>query len=139
MNKSQSSIVKELAIKWHDGQFRFDGKTPFVTHPISVMESMAELGYGDLHQAVAVGHDLFEDTAITEKDFKDAGVVKIVIDGIKDLTHLMGESYDDFILRVKTSPFVAVKVHDIIHNGFDKPSNKQKQKYAKALRVLFKR
>jgi (p)ppGpp synthase/HD superfamily hydrolase len=58
--------MEHIARKWHAGQLRKDGKTPYIEHPKAVAELMGKWGFGpQCHGwavAVAWGHDLIEET-----------------------------------------------------------------------------
>ena len=50
------------AIRWHDGQFRKDNKTPYTTHPLRVAERLAKAGVTDVVVLkAALLHDVLED------------------------------------------------------------------------------
>ena len=55
--------VLDFAMKGHEGQFRKDGVTPFVQHPIRVANQLAHDGYGIIFQVIALLHDYIEDAA----------------------------------------------------------------------------
>lgn len=66
--------LKKLAEKGHQGQFRKDGKTPYVEHPRAVVELLTKWGVTDeVTLAVAWGHDLLEDTSVREEEIRQAG------------------------------------------------------------------
>lgn len=50
-----------LAIKWHNGQLRKDGK-PFIIHPLMVGQILAQNGFSEDVIAAGLCHDLLEDT-----------------------------------------------------------------------------
>lgn len=53
--------VLDFAMKGHEGQYRKDGVTPYVQHPIRVANHLAMDGYGIIFQVVALLHDYIED------------------------------------------------------------------------------
>lgn len=62
---------------------------------------------------------------------------KEVADVVEVLTHKLGESYHDYIVRVKTNPVATnVKIADISDNLSDSPSAHAIEKSAKALDYL---
>jgi (p)ppGpp synthase/HD superfamily hydrolase len=66
---------------------------------------------------IALGHDLVEDTKTTWDDLLDAGMSVRVIEGIRALTKMPGESYDDYKNRVfKSKDAMLVKLCDLRHN-----------------------
>ena len=82
--------MKALAERGHAGQVRKDGKIPYIEHPRAVVALLAKWGVADgVTLAIAWGHDLLEDTAVTEADIRRAagpnrGVA--ILAGIKSLT-----------------------------------------------------
>ena len=66
--------MKALAERGHAGQLRKDGKTDYVEHPRAVVALLRRWGVADAETlAVAWGHDLLEDTDVTEADILRAG------------------------------------------------------------------
>lgn len=132
--KSQLEIITELVETYHAGQFRRDGK-PYKTHLDFVSEYVYEHRYAvlsqqswkalfipekmDMIQAAAMGHDLLEDTDITEEIMIFHGVHPTVINWIKQLSRKKGESYFDFIMRLREPAVVAIKLADLHHNSTD--------------------
>lgn len=129
-----NETARELAFKAHAGQFRRDGKTPYFNHVTAVAEALP----GHL-EAAGYLHDTLEDTKITAMDLEAAGIPTNIIDIVKILTHSKGETNEIYWERVLTSPdALLVKLADINHNLSDKPTDKQRTKYKKAL-TLFAR
>lgn len=126
--KSIVEIAKELAFKWHAGQFRWDGTTPFVTHPVAVAANFTD----EQTRAVALLHDILEDTACTKEDLKNAGIPTDVIVSVVWLTRLQGQDYLGYILGVKRDKMACqVKIADINHNLLTVlPKNQSKYKLA---------
>lgn len=61
-------FVCEAATKLHDGQFRKDGLTPYISHPIAICKMMIDDGlYNQALFCVALLHDVVEDTEVTDK------------------------------------------------------------------------
>lgn len=104
-----------LAVTGHAGQYDKAGK-PYILHCLAVMH---KLGSDDEElNCIAVGHDLFEDTDITAAELKEKGVSDRVIQGIKNLTKIPGETNDEYMLRVKSSiDSIKVKMSDLEHNS----------------------
>jgi uncharacterized protein YegL len=68
-NEGPDAFLKVLAEKGHAGQFRKDGKTPYIEHPRAVVALLCKWGVYDKGVlATAWGHDLLEDTNVTEGD-----------------------------------------------------------------------
>jgi len=103
-----------LATNRHAGQFDRGGN-PYILHPLKVMYYLKT--DDEELQCIALAHDLVEDTDTTFKELKDMGFTDRIIDGIKALTKMPGESYDDYKLRVKDNPdAIKVKMCDLRHN-----------------------
>lgn len=105
-----------LAIKAHDGQLDKAGED-YIHHPIAVAANMKEDGYdSDDILAVAVLHDVVEDTDTTieliQKLFGDT-----ISQAVKAITKRDGEKYKDYLKRVKGNEIAhIVKLYDIAHN-----------------------
>ena len=86
--------VAELARKYHEGQLRDNGKTPYITHPEAVVKRLRGWGVDEqngeddiISLAVAWGHDLFEDTKIDEREIEKLNPYGWKIaEGIRTLT-----------------------------------------------------
>ena len=82
--------LKALAERGHAGQFRKDGKTPYIEHPRAVVALLGKWGVTDgVTLAIAWGHDLLEDTRIGEGEIRAAGGPRhgaAILAGIKALT-----------------------------------------------------
>ena len=112
-NEMLSKMIK-LATTHHNGQFDKSGM-PYILHCLKVMDL---LNTKDIElMCIAVGHDLIEDTDITENILRTEGISERVINGILSLTKIDGEDYDDYKVRVKKNPdAVLVKIADLTHN-----------------------
>jgi len=131
--KIQTEIVKDLAFKYHAGQYIRDGIL-YIQHPELVAYYLTLAGEEDDVIACAWGHDLLENTAIMEKDFREAGVNETVITNIKVLTKNKGEYYSRYLKNISGYPIAKkVKIIDIFCHLTDSPTNKQKDKYFLAL------
>lgn len=129
-----SVIAEEIARKAHDGQFRRDGITPYVTHPGRVAKRVS--GNEDA-EAVAWLHDILEDTSETEASLLAAGIPEHVVAAVRLLTKEEGVVYEDYLARINKNELArAVKIQDILDNLSDGPSKKQIKKYARGLLIL---
>lgn len=141
--KNIVGIALKIAKKAHKGQFRHDGKTPYITHPIAVaqrfMQPMFQKPEDDILVSVALLHDVMEDSNIQEKELIYSGLPESITKCVFILTKQECQSYVDYILRVKAD-FLAqkVKIEDIKHNlSTLEPKNKtQRDKYLLALYIL---
>jgi len=104
-----------LCTNAHHGQFDKGGR-PYILHPLRVM-SFLKTDDEEL-QCIALGHDVIEDTKTTYKDLTEAGISQRVQDGIRALTKVPGETYDEYKERVFASKdAMMVKMCDLRHNS----------------------
>lgn len=127
---------------------KFDrGKQPYILHCLYVMYQIPEEDKDG--RIIAVLHDLLEDcpewtpTRLLEEGFSNSQV-----EGIQCVTHLDGESYDDYIRRIYHSRVCdfaprRVKQADLKHNslitrlkGFRAKDFARMEKYHKAYTYL---
>ena len=123
----------DIAKKVHKGQYRRDGETPYIVHPLGVAIKFI----GDpILIAIALLHDVLEDGDITKKDLLKQEIPPIVVDIVEILTKKDGEKYLDYILRVKNSyQATRIKIEDIKHNYPTTHKSKQ-ERYDMALYIL---
>lgn len=142
----------ELATKAHTGQFRKDGITPYIKHPIAVADMMST----DEEKIVAILHDVVEDTDFTIYEVGGEAIKEYWLDNsmvlpnkvqltdiIKNalvlLTHGLDESYEEYIQKIADSGNLLafkVKIADMTCNLLDNPSEKQAKKYRAAIKQL---
>lgn len=104
-----------LVVNAHAGQFDKAG-VPYFLHVLTVMSGVDS--DDEELQAIAVGHDLFEDTSVTVEDLIELGASERVINGIMTLTKLPGESYNRYKSKVLASyDAMRVKKEDLRHNS----------------------
>lgn len=73
MNIDYDEVLK-FATKKHEGQFRADGKTPYIEHPIKVAELLLKYKKSrniDLIIAAGLLHDTLEDTYTSYRELLD--------------------------------------------------------------------
>ena len=117
----------------HEGQTRWDKKTPYFTHVKAVADSV----FTKEQKIVAYLHDTVEDTDVTLSE-----IIEIFGHGIGNavdaITKREGEDYDVYIDRVCSDPIaLVVKQADIRHNlscGIKKGS--MRDKYLLALKYI---
>lgn len=115
----------------HNGQVRRNGN-PYIIHPIRVSLEMSN----ELEKITALLHDVIEDTDTTLEEIGFLFGFEIAI-AVEALTKRKGESYHDYILRVKENKIAtAVKIADISDNLSDSPSDRAIEKSAIALEIL---
>ena len=93
MKEDIVEAMRLLAAKGHSGQYRRGpGRIPYLEHPKAVVNLLKKWGVTDeVTLAVAWGHDLFEDTDITEEDIHaaipDEGTADAIVMDIMALTN----------------------------------------------------
>ncbi len=133
MKQTIGEIAEAIARKAHEGQFRYDGVTPFITHP----EAVAGMLTVPAEQVVAWLHDGLEDSDLTADDLLEAGIPQFIVDAVVAITQLDGESYPDYHRRLAKNEMAAnVKIADMCHNLSDKPTRKSVRKYSYLLAHL---
>lgn len=129
----------EIAAKAHEGQSRWGGE-PYIMHPLRVMMKFKN----EDERIVAILHDVIEDTNITAKDLREI-FPDYIVTAIEAVSHIKGESYEDFIRRASQNPLAArIKIEDIRDNSsledygdvLEERDIKRIVKYAKALVFL---
>lgn len=104
-----------LAATKHEGQLDRGGM-PYILH---VMKVMHYLRTEDLElMQMAVGHDLIEDTDVTYAELRAMGTSERVIDGIRRLTKVPGQTAEEYKNGIKESyDAIRVKMADLRHNS----------------------
>lgn len=139
--EEQLKLAIDLANKYHYGQVDKSG-LPYILHPLYVMNNVD----GIEAKIVAILHDILEDTIINEQDLFICGFDLNIIKSIIALTKIKGESYDDYLIRVKNNVLArVVKLADLSHNmdinRLQNPTEKdyrRVEKYKKAYEYLKK-
>lgn len=127
----------KLAIKAHAGQFRRDGVTPYVVHPITTALLAASRGGQTDAIGTALLHDAIEEGRLSAYELERSGLSENVVKAVLALTKKPSESYALYIRRVKANHIAAfVKRCDIAANLSDDPTPKQRVKYLAALSIL---
>ena len=128
-----------LASRVHAGQVDKAGK-PYILHPLRLMMKFDGLE----EQLVSLLHDVVEDGDVTLDELRGLGIPEVVVTAIDCLTKRQGESYEQFIARIRPNPLATkVKIADI-HDNLDLtrlPVVRDKDleraaKYHRALRYL---
>lgn len=97
----------------HKGQVDKAG-VDYIQHPLFV----ASLVEGELAKAVALLHDVVEDSDWTLEDLRMEGLPEEVVQAVGILTKKRNENYEEYILRVKQNPLARqVKLADLKHNS----------------------
>lgn len=118
------------------------GGHAYILHP---MRMMMRLRTDDEElMAIAILHDVLEDTEYDPEDLENMGFPTRVLDGVRALTHYENESYDDYINRCALNPDAKqVKREDLRDNsditrlkGLRKKDFDRMQKYSRAFIYL---
>ena len=103
-----------IATNAHHGQFDRGGN-PYILHPLKVMHYLKS--DDEELMCIALGHDVIEDTSVTYKDLREAGISERVIEGIRALTKQPGQTYDEYKEGVFANvDAMRVKMADLRHN-----------------------
>jgi (p)ppGpp synthase/HD superfamily hydrolase len=101
-----------IAAQAHKGQ-KDKADAPYLLHPLRLMLRMDS----EAAMMAAVLHDVVEDTDWTIERLRGEGFSDEVLEAVECLTHRDGESYQDFVERVRTNPIARqVKVADLEDN-----------------------
>lgn len=129
----------EIATEAHSGQFDKAGED-YIQHPLYV----ASLVSTEKEKAVALLHDVIEDSSITKEDLLLSGIDPEVVEAVLILTKQPSDSYQSYLERVKGNELARiVKLADLTHNSnlsrlkkITKKDEDRLQKYAKAIEYL---
>jgi (p)ppGpp synthase/HD superfamily hydrolase len=103
-----------LATNSHAGQFD-KGGAPYILHPLKVMYLLKSTD--EELMCIALGHDIVEDCGVTWEDLRAVGMTERVVEGIRCMTKIPGETYDEYKAKVKSNPdSIKVKKCDLRHN-----------------------
>ena len=104
-----------LMVNSHHGQFDRGGN-PYALHPISVLNILG--GEDEELQCIALLHDVVEDTDVTFKKLESEGFTKRIIDAIRILTKMPGQTYEEYVEGVlSNTDSMKVKKADLTHNS----------------------
>lgn len=126
IEKSIITKAIDIAIKYHDGQYRDSGE-PYVTHPIAVASILVELGLDYETISAALLHDLIEDTEYSPAklliDFNAnilrlvEGVTKINKIAFKSRIDEQAENLRNMLLAMSHDiRVIIIKLADRLHN-----------------------
>ena len=101
-----------IAALAHKGQ-RDKAGAPYLLHPLRMMMRMNS----EAAMMAAVLHDVVEDTDWTLERLREKGFSAEVLEAVDCLTHREGESYQEFVERVRANPLARqVKIADLEDN-----------------------
>lgn len=112
--KNVLATAIKIAVTAHNGQFDKGGNA-YILHPLKVMHYLKsddqEL------QAIAVLHDVVEDTDITYQDLRLAGITERIIEGVRCLTKVKGQTLEEYLHVIcGNKDAMKVKLADLRHN-----------------------
>ena len=103
-----------LATNAHAGQFDRGGN-PYILHPLKVMHYLKTVD--EELMCIALGHDVVEDTGTTFQQLREVGMSERVIEGIRSLTKIPGQTYKEYKEGVfANDDAMRVKMADLRHN-----------------------
>jgi (p)ppGpp synthase/HD superfamily hydrolase len=126
-----------IAVEAHSGQVDKAG-SPYILHPLRVMLSLQS----NNERIVGVLHDVCEDCPGWDLGrFIREGFPENVIDALRSVTKIEGESYEDFVLRASRNEIGrAVKIADLVDNSdisrIHEPTDRDHKRLAKYARAL---
>jgi len=113
----KSVLAKAIAIASEKHMGAFDkGGMPYILHPLRVMSFLKS---EDMElMAIAVLHDVVEDTDTTYEYLREMGMTERIIEGVRALTKIPGETTDEYKAKIKSSKdAILVKMADLRHNS----------------------
>lgn len=106
-------LALSIATEAHKGQKDKAG-IDYIQHPLHV----ASLVSSDEEKAVALLHDVMEDSSYTLEDLADMGIPQPVVEAVSILTKKDDISYYNYLDEVKQNELArAVKLADLKHNS----------------------
>ena len=89
------------------------GGQPYILHPIRVMAAFSD----PVSQAIALLHEVIEDSSTTAEDLRAEGFPEVVVAGVLLLTRQAGEPYAEYIERVGSAALTRrIKQEDLRDN-----------------------
>ena len=106
-------IALAIARKAHAGQVDKAG-VDYIQHPLYVASQVKT----EQEKAIALLHDVLEDSDITAADLLAYGLSNEVVTAVQTLTKKKGQSYQDYLEKVKSNNLArVVKLADLKHNS----------------------
>ncbi|KAA0978645.1 HD domain-containing protein [Paeniglutamicibacter gangotriensis] len=111
-----AQVARDIATRAHAGQVDKSG-VEYIAHPERVAAGVRAHGGDDAAVATAWLHDVLEDCEVTEADLGAAGIPVPVIEAVRAVTKVAGETLEDYCTRVRGNPTgLLVKRADIEDN-----------------------
>ena len=110
------SIAIGIAVDAHAGVFD-KGGTPYILHPLKVMHYLKS--DDEELMCIAVLHDTVEDCKrITYAYLREKGMTERIIDGVRCMTKVPGETEEEYKAKVMSNPdSIKAKKADLRHNS----------------------
>ena len=106
-------LALSIAKAAHRGQFDKAG-IDYIEHPIYVASQVDS----EEEKAVALLHDVIEDSPFTAEELLLAGLPETVVTAVQILSKKKGQDYQTYLKTVKSNPLArAVKLADLKHNS----------------------
>ena len=142
MNTAGQSMVDlalSIARQAHEGQLDKAG-VDYIKHPIYVASQVET----EEEKAVALLHDVLEDSSVTAEELLIAGLPETVVTTVQLLTKQTGQDYQTYLQAVKSNPLACrVKLADLKHNSdlsrltsITEKDRERLKKYKKAIDFL---
>ena len=142
MNTAEQSMVDlalSIARKAHEGQLDKAG-VDYIEHPIYVASQVDT----EEEKAVALLHDVIEDSPVSAEGLLQAGLPETVVTAVQVLTKKKEQDYQTYLETVKKNPLArVVKLADLKHNSnlsrlssITEKDRERLKKYKKAIDFL---
>ena len=142
MNTAEQSMVDlalSIARKAHEGQLDKAG-VDYIEHPIYVASQVDT----EEEKAVALLHDVIEDSLVSAEGLLQAGLPETVVTAVQVLTKKKEQDYQTYLETVKKNPLArVVKLSDLKHNSdlsrlssITEKDRERLKKYKKAIDFL---
>ena len=142
MNTAEQSMVDlalSIARKAHEGQLDKAG-VDYIEHPIYVASQVDT----EEEKAVALLHDVIEDSPVSAEGLLQAGLPETVVTAVQVLTKKKEQDYQIYLETVKKNPLArVVKLADLKHNSdlsrlssITEKDRERLKKYKKAIDFL---
>ena len=142
MNTAEQSMVDlalSIARKAHEGQLDKAG-VDYIEHPIYVASQVDT----EEEKAVALLHDVIEDSPVSAEELLQAGLPETVVTAVQVLTKKKEQDYQTYLENVKKNPLArVVKLADLKHNSdlsrlssITEKDRERLKKYKKAIDFL---
>ena len=142
MNTTKQSMVDlafSIARKAHEGQLDKAG-VDYIEHPIYVASRVDT----EEEKAVALLHDVIEDSPVSAEELLQAGLPETVVTAVQVLTKKKEQDYQTYLETVKKNPLArVVKLADLKHNSdlsrlssITEKDRERLKKYKKAIDFL---